>query len=79
MYKHVVARCPVARDCEMNELTLKQWKRRALKAESELDIIQGMRQFDGLREMNMARESARFCVALKEAKEAINWALHEPS
>ena len=60
------------------ENTIKQWQRRALKAEQELDIIQGMRSFDGKREMDMARELAMCKVALKEAQDAIAWALEEP-
>ena len=58
----------------MNEPTLKQWKRRALKAEEELEIIQGMRQFDAKREMDMARELAVARVALREVQEVSNWA-----
>ena len=58
----------------MTEPTLKQWKRRALKAEEELEIIQGMRQFDAKREMDMARELAVARVALREVQEVSNWA-----
>jgi hypothetical protein len=58
----------------MNEPTIKQWKRRALKAEEELEIIQGMRQFDAKREMDMARELAVARVALREVQEVSNWA-----
>lgn len=58
----------------MNEPTLKQWKRRALKAEEELDTIRGMRQFDAEREMDMARENAALRVALREIQDASNWA-----
>ena len=58
----------------MTEPTLKQWKRRALKAEEELSIITGMRQFDATREMAMARENAVLRVAIREIQEASNWA-----
>ena len=58
----------------MNDPTIKQWKRRALKAEEELEIIQGMRQFDANREMDMARELAVARVALREIQEVSNWA-----
>lgn len=58
----------------MTEPTLKTWKRRALKAEAELDTIQGMRQFDASREMQMARENAALKVALREIQDASNWA-----
>lgn len=58
----------------MTELTLKQWKRRAEKAEEELLIIQRMRNFDTAREMDMARENATLRVALREVQETTNWA-----
>lgn len=58
----------------MTELTLKQWKRRALAAEEELDIVSGMRNFDAEREMAMARENATLRVALREIQDASNWA-----
>lgn len=58
----------------MNEPTLKQWKRRALAAEGELEIVRGMRSFDAEREMSMARENAALRVALREIQEASNWA-----
>ena len=58
----------------MTEPTLKQWKLRALKAEEELSIITGMRQFDGQREMDMARENAALRVSLREIMDASNWA-----
>ena len=58
----------------MTEPTLKQWKRRALKAEQELDIITSMRKFDASREMQMASENAALRVALREVQDATNWA-----
>lgn len=58
----------------MNEPTIKQWKRRALAAEEELDIVSGMRSFDAEREMRMARENATLRVALREVQDATNWA-----
>jgi hypothetical protein len=61
----------------MTEPTLKQWKRRALKAESEIEIIRKMRSFDAKREMDMAREIASLRVALREIQEASNWAYGE--
>ena len=61
----------------MTEPTLKQWKRRALKAEAENEIIQKIRQTENHSEMQMARELAMCKVALKEAQDAINWALHD--
>lgn len=58
----------------MTEPTLKIWKRRALKAEQELDIIKGMRQFEATREMDMARENATLRVMLREIQDSSNWA-----
>lgn len=58
----------------MNELTLKQWKRRALIAEQELATIQKMRAFDAAQEMAMARENATLRVALRDIQDASNWA-----
>ena len=58
----------------MTEPTLKQWKRRALKAEEELAMIQKLRQFDALQEREMARENAALRVALREIQETSNWA-----
>ena len=58
----------------MNEPTPKQWKRRALAAEDELEIVRRMRSFDADREMCMARENAVLRVALREVQDASNWA-----
>ena len=58
----------------MTEPTLKQWKRRALAAEEELAMIQKLRQFDALQELEMARENAALRVALREIQETSNWA-----
>ena len=58
----------------MTESTLKQWKRRAEKAEEELLIVQRMRNFDTAREMDMARENATLRVALRDIQETTNWA-----
>jgi hypothetical protein len=54
--------------------TLKQWKRRAEKAEAELEIIQRMRAFDINQEMAMARENAALRVAIREIQDTTNWA-----
>jgi hypothetical protein len=58
----------------MTEPTLKQWKRRAEKAEAELEIIQRMRAFDKNHEMAMARENAALRVALRDIQDTTNWA-----
>lgn len=58
----------------MTEPTLKQWKRRALKAEEELMTIRRMRAFDAKQEMELARQNAVMRVYLQEIQEASNWA-----
>lgn len=59
----------------MSQPTAKQWERRALKAEAELEIIQRMRAMDAKRELDMARELATLNVAMKEVRDASNWAI----
>jgi len=59
----------------MATTTAKQWQRRALKAETELETLHWIRQTDGKREMDMASQLAMCKVALKEAQDAIAWAL----
>ena len=56
-------------------ITTKQWQRRALKAEAELEIIHQLRAHEGQQEMAMARELARFRVSAREVQEATEWAL----
>lgn len=58
----------------MSEPTLKQWMRRALKAEAELEAIKKLRMFDAKNELELARENAIFRVALREIQDASNWA-----
>jgi len=55
----------------MNELTLKQWKRRALKAEAELETLRKIRQVENNFEMEMHRKLAHARVALNEIAEAL--------
>lgn len=57
--------------------TLKQWQRRALKAEAELESIQRIRKFEHGLELTHHRELAVYKVALKEAMEALQWALEQ--
>lgn len=59
----------------MTEPTAKQWKRRALKAEAELESLRKIRKFEHEMELKMHREVSAYKVALKEAQEAIEWAL----
>lgn len=56
------------------KLTLKQWQRRALKAEAELESIRRIRQFDQSQELKMHKQLAAFATAFVEIKDAINWA-----
>lgn len=62
---------------EPREPTLKQWKRRALKAEQQVEFLQGVRARETEMEMQTFRELAALRVALKEANEIINWALEQ--
>lgn len=59
------------------QLSLKQWQRRALKAEAELESIQRIRQCEHGWELTHHRELAVYKVALKEAMEALQWALEQ--
>ena len=62
---------------EPREPTLKQWKRRALQAEQQVEFLQGVRAREADTEMRQYRELAAMRVALKEAQEVINWALEQ--
>jgi len=62
---------------EPSEPTLKQWKRRALQAEQQVEFLQGVRAREAATEMQQFRELAALRVALKEANEIINWALEQ--
>ena len=59
------------------EPTLKQWKRRALQAEQQVEFLQEVRAREAATEIRQYREMAALRVALKEAQEAINWALEQ--
>ena len=59
------------------EPTAKQWKRRALQAEQQVEFLQGVRASEAGKEMRQFRELAALRVALKEAQEIINWALEQ--
>ena len=59
------------------EPTARQWKRRALQAEQQVEFLQGVRAMESDKEMRQFRELAALRVALKEAQEAINWALEQ--
>ena len=53
--------------------TLKQWQRRALKAEAELDIIRQCRDADKAMAMQTWQELAIQKVALNEIREALEF------
>ncbi len=59
------------------EPTLKQWKRRALQAEQQVEFLQEVRAMEAAQEIRQYRELAALRVALKEAQEVINWALEQ--
>ena len=59
------------------EPTAKQWKRRALAAEERADFLQTLRAGEAAKELQLARETARLRVALKEIQEVITWALEQ--
>lgn len=62
---------------EAREPTLKQWKRRALQAEQQVEFLQQVRAHEASNEMRQFRELAAMRVALKEAQEVIAWALEQ--
>ena len=62
---------------EPREPTAKQWKRRALHAEQQVEFLQGVRARETEMEMRQFRELAALRVALEEANEIINWALEQ--
>ena len=62
---------------EPREPTLKQWKRRALQAEQQVEFLRRVRAMESDQEIRQYRELAALRVALKEAQEAINWALEQ--
>ena len=53
---------------------LKHWKRRALKAEAELETIREIRKFETDQEMKMHRQLAHARVALNEIADALAFA-----
>lgn len=59
------------------EPTPKQWKRRALQAEMQVDVFQVAQVSYVEHQMRLHRELAALRVALKEAQEIINWALEQ--
>ena len=62
---------------EPREPTARQWKRRALQAEQQVEFLQKVWASEADKEMRQYRELAALRVALKEAQEAINWALEQ--
>ena len=62
---------------EPREPTAKQWKRRALQAEQQVEFLQGVRASEADQEKRQFRELAALRVALKEAQEILNWALEQ--
>ncbi|PUA95471.1 hypothetical protein C8C99_0271 [Acidovorax sp. 107] len=64
---------------EPREPTIKQWKRRALQAEQQVEFLQEVRAMESNNELRKFRELAALRVALTEAREIIDWALQQQS
>lgn len=64
---------------EPKEPTAKQWKRRAMQAEQQVEFLQGVRARESDQELRQYRELAALRVALTEAREIIDWALQQQS
>lgn len=58
----------------MNEPTPKQWKRRALAAESELVALRAISESNYENTRETVRENCVLRVALREIQESSNWA-----
>ena len=56
------------------EPSQKEWKRRALKAEAELESLRKIRRFENDMELNRHRRMAVMQVALNEIKSAVEFA-----
>ena len=51
--------------------TKAHWRRRALRAEAELETLRGIRAFEHNQELSMARVDAAQAVALREIQEIL--------
>lgn len=56
----------------MTEPTAKQWKRRAIKAEETVKLLQSIRANEAAVEQEMVHELAATRVALREIEDALN-------
>jgi len=56
----------------MNEDTKAHWRRKALRAEAELETIRQIRMFDTKREIQMHRQLSAAMVALREIQMLID-------
>lgn len=50
------------------------WKRRALKAEHELESLRRVRNFEHNQEFELARVNAAMATAFREIEDALSWA-----
>lgn len=57
----------------MND-TKAYWKRRALKAEHELESLVRVRKFEHGQEFELARVNAAMATAFREIEDALSWA-----
>lgn len=55
----------------MTEPTPKEWKRRALKAEASVDLLQRIRASEAAVELQMVHELAAARLALREIEDAL--------
>lgn len=58
-------------------LTKAQWRRRALKAEAQVELMGRIRSIEHVREWDNLAELSRVRVALKEIQDAIDFAKGE--
>jgi len=58
----------------MTEPTAKQWRRRALKAEAELETLRKTREFENGIAVRTHGQIAAMQVAMNEIQDALDWA-----
>ena len=58
----------------MNTDTKAAWKRRALRAEAELESLRKIRQTEYADHMQMYQERSRLIVAMGEIEDSLKWA-----
>lgn len=61
-------------DTTMTTDTKAAWKRRALRAEAELESLRKIRQTEYADQMQMYQERSRLIVAMGEIEDSLKWA-----